>query len=308
MKRIIPLLVLILFVSGCSAMNSFGDLFKKLPGVTTITPSGGGKSYVGGTKSININMLQPAETGKISREVPLRVSVNVKNEGESPAEGQICVTGLNPTVFDESKSCECQEFSLKGKVRLEDETTEGEEITRNFDEGQPKIDEFTVNDFSVTAIARYDYKTFASVEGCIRKDILTSKDCKPRQDAKLIGVSSAPMQINSVVQELLLTSEDEYTMTLFIEVAHKGSGQFFDASLNKDACSTDESINKKVDVKLVNAPGRTTCSPLTIKKKEEKATTTCTITGVQARDYKPLMNIELSYAYEMRESNNFQVV
>ncbi len=284
-------------------MDSMSSLFKNLPGIKPLTPSGGGKSYIGGTNSIKINILQPAENGKISKDIPLRVSINVKNDGESPAEGQVCVTGLNPTVFEESKACECQEFSLKGKSRYEDE-----DVTLNFDEGPANIDEFTINDFSVTSIARFNYKTYASVEGCVVKDLAASKDCKARQDARIIGVSSAPLQITSVVQELLSTSDEEYTMTLIIEVSHKGSGEFFDVSLDKDACVENSNINKKVEINLINAPGRATCAPLTIKKKEDKGTTTCIITGVQARNYKPMMNIELSYAYEVRESNKFQVV
>ncbi|MEM4245150.1 MAG: hypothetical protein QXR60_03025 [Candidatus Nanoarchaeia archaeon] len=310
MRKIILVLVFVMFfVSGCAVMDSMSGLFKNLPGIKQpLTPQGGGKSYVGGTSSVKLNMLQPAENSKISKDVPLRISINVKNEGESQADGQLCVTGLNPAVFEESKSCECQEFSLKGKGRYEDEIVEGEDVTLNFDEGSAKIDEFTINDFSVTSIARFDYKTYASVEGCVTKDIASSKDCKARQDAKIIGVSSAPLQITSVVQELLAVSDEEYTMTLIIEVSHKGDGDFFDTSLDKDSCVEDSNINKKVGVKLINAPGSATCTPLLIKKKDDKGTTTCVITGVQARNYKPMMNVELSYAYEVRESNRFQVV
>lgn len=308
MKKIFFLFVILLFFSGCASLASISSIFKNIPGLN-IQPSVGGKSFVGGTDSIKINILQPPEKGKISKEVPLRVSVNLKNNGEAKADGQVCVTGLSQEVFGGSNPCECQEFSLKGKARYQDEITEGDQSTYNFDEGQPTIGEFTLNDFSVTAIARFDYKTYAAVEGCIKKNILTSSDCKPKQDARLIGVSSAPMQITSVVQELLSTSENEYTMTLFIEAAHRGTGNFFGTSLNKNACNEEDSnINKRVEVKLVNAPGRFTCTPFVFKNKEDKATTTCTITGVQARDYKPLINIELSYVYELRESSNFEVV
>lgn len=304
MRKLFFLILVLLFVSGCA---SFTDFFKGLPGIKPPT-SGGGKSFVGGTNSIALSILQPPESGKISKEVPLRVSVNVKNDGEALAEGQVCVTGLNTNVFEEAESCKCDEFSLKGKAKFEEETTEGENKVFNFDEGSATIDEFTINSFSVTSIARYSYKTYASVEGCVVKDILTSKDCKPRQDAKLVGVSSAPLQVTSVSQELLLTSEDEYSMTLFIEVAHKGNGQFFSTSITKDICGEEDSnINKNVEVKLFNAPGRASCNPLVFKKKEDIGTATCTVTGVEARDYKPMINIELSYTYEIRESNNFEV-
>lgn len=301
------LLALILFISGCASVSSLGDLFKNLP-FTNPGSSGGGKSFVGGKESITVSILQPPEAGKVTKDVPLRVSVHLKNDGESNADGQVCVTGLNTEAFPDSESCKCDEFSLKGKAKFDEEITEGEEKTINFDEGNPIIDEFTINDFSITSIVRYDYKTFASVEGCVKKNILESKDCKPRQDAKILGVSSAPIQINSVSQELLSTSDEEYTMTLFIEVSHSGKGQFFDKSLDKDACNEDsQNVNKRVEVKLYNAPGRAACSPLTFKKNEDKGTATCIITGVNARDYKPLMNIELLYAYEVRESNNFEV-
>jgi hypothetical protein len=307
LKIIFPLLIVILFVSGCASIGNLGDLFKNFPGITS-GGSGGGKSFVGGTNSVTVNILQPPEAGKVAKDVPLRVSVNLKNDGEAQADGQVCVTGLDSAAFPLSESCSCKDFSLKGKVRLVDETTDIQEDTKTFDEGTPTLGEFTINAFSVTSIVRYDYKTYATVEGCVRKDLLKSKDCKPQQDAKLVGVSSAPMQVTSVSQELISTGDEEYTMTLIIEIAHKGKGQFYDTSLEKDSCSDDGSnINKKVGVKLYNAPGSATCSSMVIKKNEDKGTATCTITGIAARDFKPLMNLELSYAYEMRESNNFEV-
>lgn len=306
MKKIIFLLVILFFVSGCA---SFSDIFKALPGIKPPTSAGGGKSFVGDTDSIILNILQPPESGKVSIQFPLRVSIDVKNAGESDAEGFVCVTGLNTNVFEEAEACKCEEFSLKGKSGSEDETVEGKQKTFNFDQGPAKIDEFTINSFSVTSIARYSYKTYASVEGCVAKDILTSKDCKPRQDAKLLGVSSAPLQITAVSQDLLLTADEEYSMTLYIEVAHKGKGQFFSSSVEKDVCGEEESnINKKVDVRLYNTPGRSSCGQLVFKSKEDKGTVTCTITEIDARDFKPLINIELSYVYEVRESNNFEVV
>jgi len=306
LKKILFFLVILLFVSGCASLT---DIFKTLPGFKPPTTTGVGKSFIGGTDSIVLTMLQPPEAGKVSREVPLRVSVDVKNNGESVAEGYVCVTGLNTNVFEEAEGCRCEEFSLKGKSRFEDEILEGEHETFNFDEGPATIDEFTINSFSITSIARYSYKTYASVEGCIAKDILTSKDCKTRQDAKLLGVSSAPLQVTSVSQELLLTADEEYSMTLFIEVTHKGKGQFFSSSAEKDVCGEeDDNLNKMVDVRLYNSPGRASCSPLVLKKKEDKGTATCTITGIDARDYKPLINVELSYVYEVRESNSFEVV
>ncbi len=307
MKKIFLASLVILFISGCAATDSMKGLFGNLPGIKP-SSSGGGKSFVGGTDSILINILQPVESSKISKDVPLRVSVNLKNNGESDAEGQLCVTGLNPEIFEESQSCDCQDFSLKGKTRFQDETSDGEDSTFSFDEGSPVIDEFTINDFSVTSIVRYDYKTYASVEGCVRKDLLKSKDCKPRQDVKVLGVSSAPMQITSVTQELLSTSEEDYTMTLLVDISHSGKGQFFDSSFQKDACVEENgNVNKKVDVKLYNAPGSVTCTPMVMKKDENKGTAVCIITGVSSRDYNPLVNIELSYTYELRESNNFEV-
>jgi len=296
-----------LFISGCASFSNLGDLFKNLPFANPVS-SGGGKSFAGGKASITVTIVQPPESGKISRELPLVVNLLLKDDGEAQADGQACVTGLDSSVFSGSESCKCEEFSLEGKAKSDEGVAEGEDKTITFDEGVPTLDEFTINDFSVTSIVRYNYKTFASVEGCVKKDMLNSKDCKTSQAAKIIGVSSAPLQITSVSQELLSTSDKEYTMSLFIEVSHVGNGQFFDTSLDKNACNEDsENINKKVDVRLYNAPGTASCSPLTLKKNEDKGTAICTITGVSARDYKPLMNIELSYAYEIRESNNFQV-
>ncbi|MFH1210942.1 MAG: membrane lipoprotein lipid attachment site-containing protein [archaeon] len=309
MKKIIALLVLLVFVSGCSSLDSVNSFFKNLPGIKMISPSGGGKAFIGGTKSVTVEILQPPEKGKVSKDIPLRVVVNVKNDGESDTEGMVCITGLNSDVFEGSDPCKCEEFSLYSRSRSQDEKSEGESKTIKFEEGTPIMGELVVNDFSITSIVRYDYKTYASVEACVAKDVFTSKDCKSRQDAKVSGVSSGPIQIGSVSQELLTTGDDEYTMSLFIEVSHNGEGRFYDPSMEKDACGDDsDKVNKRVNVKLYNAPGSVTCSPLVFKAKEEKGTATCTITGIEARNYKSLMNVELSYTYEVRESNNFEVV
>jgi hypothetical protein len=308
LKRIIVLFVLLVFVSGCSSLDSLSSLFKNLPGIKTITPGGGGVSFIGGTNSITLSIMQPPEKGKVSKDIPLKVVVNLKNDGEALAEGMACITGLNPDIFDASEGCKCEEFSLKSRSRSQGEKGEGESRTINFDAGNINLNEYIANDFSVTSIVRYNYMTYAAIESCVTKDVFNSKDCKTRQDARIVGVSSAPIQISSVSQELLSTGEEEYTMSLFIEVAHKGDGRFFDKSASKDACSDDENVNKRIDVKLYNAPGSVTCGPLIIKKNEEKGTATCTIKGISARDYKTLINIELSYAYELRDSNNFEVV
>lgn len=295
----VPVVVL-LFVFGCDSLQ--------LPDnpITGPKASGGGSSFVGGSSSMLLDILQPPEKGKVSPITPLVVSVNVKNAGESFADGQVCVVGLAQDIFSDA-GCKCEEFSLKGRARSKDEVVDGEEETFEFSQGLPSLDEFVMNDFSVTAIARYNYKTYASFEGCVRKDLKDSKDCKSRQDLKLLGVSSAPLQISSISQDILRVSDDEYTMTVYLNVVHASNGQFFSSSLNKDSCSDEENPSKSVDVRLYNAPGKSSCAPLTFKKSENKASSVCTITGVQVRDYDPLINAELSYAYEVRESNSFEV-
>ena len=133
MKKIIIILIALL-LTGC--VPKLPEL-PWLPGKTTT----GKADFIGGTKSIEAEIIKPAEGGKVYANQPFNVIVRVSNEGESEAEGTTCISGLNKKYFPGFSGCECQDFKLEGKRRIEGERLEGEEEQLKFDIGTIKTEE-----------------------------------------------------------------------------------------------------------------------------------------------------------------------
>ena len=59
---------------------------------------------------------------------------------------------------------------------------------------------------------------------------------------------------------------------------------------------------------MINAPGNVVCD--TAKLKDDEATVRCTVDNVEVSDesYESEITVELEYAYEIIDSNRFEVV
>ncbi len=296
-KTIIILTILLIIISGC-----------QFPGVKLPGGSGpsGKEDFAGGPKGIEAEIVNPVENGKAYTNVPFKIVVRVSNEGESAAEGATC-------AFGSFSACECQNFRLEGKRMIEKEKLEGEEEILTFEGGQVSKEETGKASYFVTAKTRYNYKTYGIIDACVKKDVYSEEkgECKVMPGKSIIkSVSSAPISIVEVTEEMIPETEETAKLVFGIKIKNVGKGSIYNLEAGKTECETTaQEARNRVDVRLINAPGRASCNQAELKK-ENEAVTHCTVENVKIleEDYKPEITVELEYAYETIDSNKFEVV
>ena len=302
MKKIIILIAALLVISGC--IPTFSGIKEKIPGQPT-----GKTDFIGGTKGIEIEILNPLEGGKAYSDQPFNIAVRVSNKGESYSEGTTCVSGLNTKYFPGFSGCDCQDFMLEGKRKIEEKQSEGEEETLIFETGQITTGE--LKNFAVTASTRYEYKTFGIIKACIKKDAYSKEGCQISPQKNILkSASSAPLTIEKVTQEIIPETDETSTIIFNINLKKSGKGDLYSMDEDMSQCENPQDLKRKINLRLINAPGRSTCDPAELRKGKDEVTAHCTVNNVKVlgESYESEITLELEYAYETIESNKFEVV
>jgi hypothetical protein len=102
-RKIILLLMVLMLISGCA-------IIQKLPGLPT--PKDKGSSIIfGGSDSVDTDIAYPAEGGKIFEQYSFTPVVKLTNSGDyKKPQGQVCLSGLDSSVFKGFTGCDCQQF------------------------------------------------------------------------------------------------------------------------------------------------------------------------------------------------------
>jgi len=296
---IILLTIFLLIISGCT----FSTIKTTIPG----TAPSGKEDFVGGSKGLESEIVSPAESGKAFLNTQFRIAVQLNNEGEATAEGVTC-------AFGSFSPCECKTFLLEGKRRVEKEKIEGEKEVLTFEGGQLSKEETEGSSHFVTAKTRYKYNTYGIIKTCIKKDVYSEEKggCQVISGRNIIkSVSSAPVSIIEVTEEIIPEENEETAKLIFgIKIKNIGKGNIYPLEEDKSQCETPvQETNKRVNVRMINAPGKAVCNQAELKK-EGEATTHCTVENVKLlkESYESEITIELEYAYETIDSNKFEVV
>ncbi|MCG2718571.1 MAG: hypothetical protein L6408_07045, partial [Nanoarchaeota archaeon] len=264
--------------------------------------------FIGGNEGITPEIMTPIEDGKVYSTQPFQIAVKVTNEGESQSDGSVCISGLNPKYFSGMANCECDSFSLEGKRRIEDEQLEGEEEILTFEGGEVMSGD--LKNFAVSATTRYDYKTYGILQTCIKKEAYSKEGCQITPTKNIVkSASSGPVTISKVTQEIIPSDSETVTLILSIDIKNAAKGDVFDLEDNKEECkASQEGTQPSINVRLINAPGRGICDP--VKLRDGEATARCMVDSVEASDesYESEITVELEYAYEIIDSNRFEVV
>lgn len=308
MKKIIILLIVLLLVAGCVKLS---DIKGKIPGLSSTTTAGK-KDFIGGTKGVTTQIISPAEGGKIYSSQPFNIAVKLNNEGEAQARGATC-------TFGSFLDCDCQEFTLEGKRKMEGESLEGEWKTLTFEKGMIVKEEEGPASFFVTAETRYNYKTYGIIKACVKKDVYSKEGCQISPEKNMIkSASSAPIIISEVKQEIIPEAEETVKLIFNIKIKNEGKGDVYLMDREKAQCGASDTSpqeRKTINVKMINAPGKAICKTAELREDKTKkltkyeTTTSCEVTGVQApsETYEPEITLELEYAYETIDSNKFEV-
>lgn len=308
MKKIIILLMILLLINGCV---KFSDIKEKLPGMPGTTTAGK-KDFIGGTKGLTTEIISPTESGKVYSSQPFNVAVKLNNEGEAQARGATC-------VFGSFSECDCQEFTLEGKRKIEGESLEGEWKTLTFEKGMIDKEEGPTS-FFITAETRYDYKTYGIIKACVKKDAYSKEGCQISPEKNMLkSASSAPIVISEVKQEIMPETEETVKLIFNIKIKNAGKGELYYSDREKTQCgapSISPQDKKTISVKMINAPGKAICKTAELREDKikkltkDETTTSCEVTGVTtlSETYEPEIALELEYAYETIDSNKFEVV
>jgi len=317
MKRIILLVLVLVFISGCT----LGEIRSKLPFMpsSTVTVRDG---FIGGDKGIKSEIISPSKNGVAYLNQPLRVDVSVINEGESESEGTVCIWGLNRNYFTGFSGCECMDFSSLREVRMRDkEKLDGGKEVVTFDVGDIGEGESELNEFVVTARTRYEYKTFGLIKPCIKKDLYSEEGCDFSESKNILkSVSSAPLKITEVTHNKVSSTDSTLDLRVDIKMKNSGNGNVYELNRGMDSCEIDPDLKMKVDVSLLNSPASFTCNSAEIRKDssdnllglgEDEGIASCTIRDIELADEGYEIDdliVQLEYVYETITTNGFQVI
>lgn len=306
-KALFSLLVLILFsfsFTGCSQLPSFGSEDVK----TSRTASG----FIGGD-GLDFKISAPKDKAEINYESGDYVDVVLKleNNGEYTIDGgTVCIFGLDEKVFNIEK-CSCNRLPYMEKLKIEDDKiieTEPQDMVildRSF------IDLEEDREFTLSAVARYNYRTWCKVKACVKKDINSKEGCrvaygKPTE-ILVKPCSGAPIKVTSVKESLRKgLDEDTVVLLLDIKVQNVGRGNLYDSDFVGMESCISEGENRKIGVTLVDVlgMGEVYCGDVELEK--GKGEVRCSL-DLDAEDYEPEFKVQLDYGYEIVDSNIFTI-
>jgi hypothetical protein len=315
MKKIFLVLILLLFVAGCTGFNKTD--YEQGENIPTACPPDCFEGYEG----ITTEVLTPFEGTTIYAKERLYPVIYLEDKGQADGAGVVCLTGLDEDVFDNYYSCTCnQEFDITindasspyfEEMKLEPEST--------YANPEESVDQ------TLSVVTRYTYTTFGTIDICLTGDPGDDPDCNgyitegDKEYNILSSSSSGPLTITKVTETLSKVGGDAVTMRLTIEASINDDSTvqlIEEDDIYSDSCSTlPDSRGVSADVFLALDNVAYDCNPLVFEVGESEASTTCKVeniptsnlVGGTASKIRPDNWIEVNYAWEQRQSVSFKV-
>ena len=201
----------------------------------TNTPTNTAGSYKGGINGVAISFIPAAPTPTFNKGDAVPVKVLLKNNGEfdvASGEAQVMIYGIHYPSFGLSDQFKATSGELLGLNNLR---TEGGE--QQVDMGSINYNEDIVGSekFTLNAEVCYPYMTDAILNACITTNKIeaggSQKSCtiqtgKSTEKIAKGDVSSAPIQVTSITEELKGTNRVMFHIT----IENKGKGSVFKSS------------------------------------------------------------------------------
>src|SRR3989344_3940959 len=217
--------------------------------------------FIGGTNALSASFTPGAPPDYIFDKggFPFGVSINVQNLGEhdvNPGDGYIEILGINPRDFGLASQADLRKQfvdTLQGaKNNFAGDVNEGGRTVVSFGDTTPlNYQPDITGNFGITLRANlcYNYKTIASSQICVKRDLLTNIDTKEIcaiSGDKLVSNSGGPVQVISLSEAPV---GDNKIQMNFI-VAHVGAQD--DRFYKKDTACDDRTTNVNKDIVFVN--------------------------------------------------------
>lgn len=224
MRRLIIAIAVLLFISGCTDLQ--GYMPTSFPGLSSQPKEG---SYLGPGGSVTMEMSYPKEKGQVLKDISFSPLIQVKNTGSSEARGQVCVAGLDPTVFGGATSCDCQTYSF---IRIPGEGYQPESMAFG-----PYSLSFDAPDaeYTITAVNKFAYSSKAAFNPCIRKESDTM-DCR----VSIAEASNGPVAIMSITEVASPAGSGNVVLAFNIEIRKVGSGNVIEQRSVETECSVEQ--------------------------------------------------------------------
>ena len=201
--------------------------------------------FFGGTKGITTTFVSGNPPSKFNDDQNVPVKILLKNEGEydlKSGDAKVKLIGLNPSTFDFQGNFLSNSGNLRGKSEL---LLEGGEQEVNF--GDLKYLRTVTNSqtFKLRAKTCYPYQTEARIPVCIKSTQLeeTGDEIECEVSGEKVtsnSVSSAPVQVTSLEEELLGSDRIKFT----VMIGNAGIGDVHNSNLKCDDIEKEPSAGK----------------------------------------------------------------
>lgn len=291
--KLIYILFILVLVTGCTNVDLQQTFF----------PTQGQEESTDGY--IVQEIVFPKEDAHLQKDFPFNPTIRISNTGPFESNGQVCISGLDSSSFRGFTGCECNIFqSIK-----EEKSFMPEDVTF----GPYTVLQEESQEYTLTAITRYKYKSTAAVEMCIKENAVDMASC----NSNLISTKDGPLKILSVNQITSPISDTEAAVSFEIEVEKQAEGDVWDLNAVQERCRPEREIRKNVRAKIRNLPFSANSNCGDVKFDKDEVTINCNLGEVQlvelsgrsqfGESYNPLIEVELEYAFETRTSNKFFV-
>lgn len=217
--------------------------------------------FIGGTNALSASFTPGAPPDYIFDRAgfPFGISINIQNLGEddvAPGDGYLEIVGVNPRDFGLASQADLRRDFIDllqgAKKNFAGDVIEGGRTVISFGDTTPlNYQPDITGNFGITLRANlcYNYKTIASTQVCVKRDLLTNLQTKEICEIsgdKLVSNSGGPVQVISLSEAPV---GDNKIQVNFV-VAHVGAQD--DRFYRKDTSCDDRTTNINKDTVFVN--------------------------------------------------------
>lgn len=280
------LVLLLLFIVGCSTLQSTSEWFSFLNQEKK-------ESIIGHGGTVRSIIEFPAPEGSISKG-SFSPKIRVENTGSTESSGSVCITGLDKDTFSGFPGCDCKSFDFQA---FEGEAFEPQALYW----GPYRVE--GSEDAVFTTVTRFDYESRAITRMCF------VEECS----ATLLEKAEGPVGIVNF-KEVYSPLEGAAHIQLQFTLDDKEKGVINKADLNGGCSKSKE--DKVATVVLDDVPtlGRIDCGDFLFDE-EGKAEVVCDLGEVAVTDrngnslfgkgFETTARISVGYSYETKDSVRF---
>jgi len=299
MKKTLLLFFVLLFLGACTQQV-------EEEGATSCPPD-----CSGGSNAVVTHINSPQDEGNVYVGDRLAVSANLEDRGEANAEGLVCMTGLDGSLFSGLGGCNCESFY----ITLDDSDDANFEKTR-VDFSPSFVSEDAIGSYYMTLYTKYLYTAYGPFSLCLTGDPYNEEECSVEGN-KLTESSSGPVQILSVEEELTTVGGNAVTLRLRIEAEANldDNAELIEIDETLDSACLLTNLDQKTtaDISVILFGESYDCGSLSFDLKKEEATATCKIENLNTqrfiggeKEYNGWIRID--YGYQEIQSVAFDVV